>query len=121
MKETWENVRAVEDITIDIASEQDDIAGDSIDTSEIGASLSKLEFASFELKRSMCIMEEMLGLIYRHLDYYRGIHRSLAQKQQQERDHIGSSASRIDQSKRKRNYENAHEALQLTIGRVLGE
>ena len=97
------------------------LEGGSGDTSEIDAGLSLLEFASFELNRSMLILEKLLGLMYRHLDYYRGIHRSLAQQQQAHASTHGFSQPSGRDAFRKKMRDNAHESLQLTIGRVLEE
>ena len=118
VKEAWDNLRAVEDVAVDIAEEQHGgTANTSVDTNVIGAAYSKLEYATFESDRSLVILEKVLGLLYCHLDHYRGLHRSFAQ-QQQARQH---GFARSQDASRQKHHENAHEALQLTIGRVLEE
>ena len=118
VKEAWDNLRAVEDVAVDIAEEQHGgTANTSVDTNVIGAAYSKLEYATFESDRSLVILEKVLGLLYCHLDHYRGLHRSFAQ-QQQARQH---GFARSQDASRQKHQENAHEALQLTIGRVLEE
>jgi hypothetical protein len=115
VKEAWDNLRSVENIIMDIQDEEYDMSQGSVDTTVIGEALSQLEFARHESNRSLTVLEKLLGMVYSHFDYYRGIHRSFAQQERQ------SGYTRPKNLTKQKHHEAEHEALQYTIGQVLEE
>ena len=110
-----DQLRSVENIIMDIQDEEYDMSQGSVDTTVIGEALSQLEFARHESNRSLTVLEKLLGMVYSHFDYYRGIHRSFAQQERQ------SGYTRPKNLTKQKHHEAEHEALQYTIGQVLEE